>query len=282
MIFIDRQEVIARLPEGWKAKAKSVTDELREADGAAARKKIIDDNQELWRSIKGVLAAVGHQKCWYCESADIRSDNAVDHFRPKGRVSGASKEGYWWLAFDVRNYRFACTYCNSRRHGEGGTTGGKADFFPLATGSRRADSHLISISVEIPMLLDPCDQFDVTALWFDETGQVNVNPDAEALEENVPDRVAVSRALYHLDHVRLIEARKRIFLEVLQMCDRADEALVAYKETQNVMARSIFHDSINALRRMKKEDAPYSAVAKCAVRGYRRSSPSAKLIAEAS
>jgi hypothetical protein len=282
LIFIDRQEVISRLPEGWKAKAKSVTDELLQADGAAARKKIIEDNEELWRSIKGVLAAVGHQKCWYCETADIRSDNAVDHFRPKGRISGESKEGYWWLAFDVRNYRFACTYCNSRRHGEGGTTGGKADFFPLAEGSRRADSYLIPISVEIPMLLDPCDQFDITALWFDETGQVKVNPDAEALEENVSDRVDVSRSLYHLDHVRLIEARKRIFLEVLQMCDQADEALVSYKTTRDVMARSVFHESINALRRMKKEDAPYSAVAKCAVRGYRGSSPSAKLIAEAS
>ena len=129
---------------------------------------------------------------------------------------------------------------------------------------------------------DPCDQFDVTALWFHETGQVNVNPDVEALEENVSDRVAESRALYHLDHVRLIEARKRIFLEVLQMCDRADEALVSYRATQDVLVLSVFHESINALRRMKKEDAPYSAVAKCAVRGYRGSSPSAKLIAEAS
>ncbi|WP_145498962.1 hypothetical protein [Streptomyces sp. CFMR 7] len=259
-----------------------MTDELLEADGIAERKKIIDDNQDLWRSIKGVLAAVGYQKCWYCETADIRSDNAVDHFRPKGRISGEGTEGYWWLAFDVRNYRFACTYCNSRRHGEGGTIGGKADFFPLAAGSRRSDSHLIPISVEIPMLLDPCDQFDITALWFDETGQVKVNPGAEILEENVSDRVAVSRSLYHLDHVRLIEARKRVFLEVLQMCDQADEALVSYKSTQDVMARSIFHESINALRRMKKEDAPYSAVAKCAVRGYRSTSPSAKLIAEAS
>ena len=92
-IFIDRQEVITRLPEGWKAKAKNATDELREVDGAQARKKIIDDNQELWRSIKGVLAAVGHQKCWYCETADIRSDNAVDHFRPREEFPGRAGKG---------------------------------------------------------------------------------------------------------------------------------------------------------------------------------------------
>ncbi|MFF7576563.1 HNH endonuclease signature motif containing protein [Streptomyces sp. NPDC008061] len=282
MIFIDRQEVISKLPEGWQAKAKTVTDALLAADGLAARKKIIGENEELWRSIKGVLAKVGHQKCWYCEASEVRSDNAVDHFRPKGRVSGEVHDGYWWLAFDVKNYRFACTFCNSRRHGDGGTTGGKADHFPLAAGSLRADGPLVPISVEIPLLLDPCDYVDTTAVWFDETGQVKVNPAVEAVEENVSLRVSISRTLYHLDHVRLIEARKRVFLEVLQMCDRADEALAAYKTTQNSTARNLFHESINALKRMKKEDSPYSAVAKCAVRGYRGSSPSAKLIAEAS
>ncbi|MBG7700907.1 HNH endonuclease [Streptomyces sp. MC1] len=282
MIFIDRQEVIAMLPEGWQAKAKSVTDALLAADGEESRKRIISENEELWRSIKDVLAKVGHHKCWYCETANIRSDNAVDHFRPKNRVAGSSHGGYWWLAFDVKNYRFACTFCNSRRHGEGGTTGGKADHFPLVDGSQRADNPLIPITVETPLLLDPCDYFDTTTLWFDETGQVGVNPDAELVEENVSQRVYASRELYHLDHVRLIEARKRVYLEVLQMCDRADEALVAYKSTKNSISRSLFHDSINALKRMKRDDAPYSAVARCAVLGYRVNSPSAKLIAEAS
>ncbi len=259
-----------------------MTDALHAASGSAERKEIIADNEELWRSIKSVLAGVGYHKCWYCETAEIRSDNAVDHFRPKGKVSGTGHGGYWWLAFDVKNYRFACTFCNSRRHGDGGTTGGKADHFPLVAGSQRADSPLVSISVEIPMLLDPCDYFDTTAVWFDETGQVKVNPEAEAIEENVPDRVSRSRDLYHLDHVRLIEARKRIFLDVLEMCDQADGALLLYKSTQDATARTVFHDSINALKRMRREDAPYSAVAKCAVRGYRSSSPSAKIIAEVS
>ncbi|MDX3544871.1 HNH endonuclease signature motif containing protein [Streptomyces europaeiscabiei] len=280
MIFIDRQEVIAMLPDGWKAEAKTVTDALRAASGSTERKKIIDENDELWRRIKNVLAEVGHNKCWYCETGNIRSDNAVDHFRPKGKVSGTQHGGYWWLAFDVKNYRFACTFCNSRRHGDGGTTGGKADHFPLMPGSRRADSPLIPISVEIPMLLDPCDYFDTTAIWFDETGQVKVNPEAEVIEENVPDRVSISRDLYHLDHVRLIEARKRVFLDVLEMCDQADDALLVYKSTRDAAARTVFRDSINSLKRMRREDAPYSAVAKCAVRGYRSSSPSAKIIAE--
>ncbi|WTP59884.1 HNH endonuclease [Streptomyces phaeochromogenes] len=259
-----------------------MTDALLAASGPAERKKLIGENEDLWRSIKNVLSKVGHQKCWYCETADFRSDNAVDHFRPKGKVAGTQHGGYWWLAFDVKNYRFACTFCNSRRHGDGGTSGGKADQFPLVDESQRAAGPLISISGEIPMLLDPCEYVDTTALWFDETGQVKENPEATAIDMNISDRVSISRKLYHLDHVRLVEARKRIYLQVLEMCDRADRALLAYKDTQDAMARSIFSDSINALKRMKREDAPYSAVANCAVKGYRATSFSAKYIAEAS
>ncbi|MFD5512696.1 hypothetical protein ACFWIB_33720 [Streptomyces sp. NPDC127051] len=282
LIFIDRQEVVEMLPNDWKAKAKSITDTLLATQSDAARKKLIGENEDLWRSIKGVLAKVSHDKCWYCETADVRSDNAVDHFRPKGRVAGvASHQGYWWLAFDVKNYRFACTFCNSRRHGDGGTTGGKADHFPLLDGSQRAGGPSVSISIEIPMLLDPCDYVDTTAIWFDETGQVKVNPEVLAVDDNASDRVCISRDIYHLDHVRLIEARKRIFLGVLDMCDRADNALLTYKSTQDPNARTLFRDSINSLKRMKNRDAPYSSVAICAVKGYRNSSPSAKLVAEA-
>lgn len=46
--------------------------------------------QAVWRDLKDGLANLLHDKCWYCETAVDRSDNAVDHFRPKGRVSDAA------------------------------------------------------------------------------------------------------------------------------------------------------------------------------------------------
>ena len=77
------------LPTGW------------EADAAAALAKVVklatasstDRNAEIerhaaktWRALKELLAALSHDKCWYCESRQDRSLGAVDHFRPKGRL----------------------------------------------------------------------------------------------------------------------------------------------------------------------------------------------------
>lgn len=136
MIFIDIQEVVATLSEDWRNEARAITKKLNEAENAVERKTIIAEHEGLWRQLKVKLAAAAYEKCWYCETFSYRSDNAVDHFRPKSRVyEEKTHPGYWWLAFSPDNYRFACTYCNSRRHDVGGTSGGKHDHFPLADGS---------------------------------------------------------------------------------------------------------------------------------------------------
>ena len=96
-------------------------------------------------------------KCWYCESKQIRLDRHVDHYRPKNSVAEcADHPGYWWLAFRSYNYRYSCTYCNSRRVDQrSGQAGGKADHFPLRDESRRAFSPDDPIDDEQPTLLDP-------------------------------------------------------------------------------------------------------------------------------
>src|SRR5690606_8161881 len=121
-----------------------------------------DDHADVWKELKLPLATLFHQKCWYCESSVTRDDNAVDHFRPKGRVKEAQQThtGYRWLAFNHTNYRYSCTFCNSRRvNVEGGTTGGKADRFPLMNEAMRVYAEGLC-DAEEPMLLDPCDPFD--------------------------------------------------------------------------------------------------------------------------
>src|SRR6202035_4546646 len=105
-----------------------------------------------------VLAAMSHQKCWYCEARQIRSDNAVDHFRPKSV--------YPWLAFSYLNYRFSCTYCNSvRKNPETGETEGKGDKFALFNEGQRATCEE-ELDQERVMLLDPCSATDCAALDF--------------------------------------------------------------------------------------------------------------------
>ncbi|MEQ9566880.1 MAG: hypothetical protein RLN85_13900, partial [Pseudomonadales bacterium] len=109
MRWIDQDKI--QLPEGWLDKA------------AEAKRKVLDDGtkqedlSDVWRCLKDALAALSDKRCWICEAPATRSDNAVDHFRPKNRVAEATKKhaGYKWLAFEVSNFRYACTFCNSKR-----------------------------------------------------------------------------------------------------------------------------------------------------------------------
>src|SRR4051812_48374124 len=131
MRYVDAQAVGQNLPDGWAARAKQA-EEAVEAAQPAVRSAAVNARSAIWRDLKDTLKQVSHNKCWYCESIDIRSDNAVDHFRPKAAVADSpAHEGYWWLAFKWENYRFCCTYCNSRRLDDRGNVGGKADRFPL-------------------------------------------------------------------------------------------------------------------------------------------------------
>jgi hypothetical protein len=118
MRYIDMDEVPAKLPVGWQAKADAALNGLRaeieEAESAAiaggddrvaARKAAIRaglskaEREEVWKAIAPMLKDLGDRKCWYSESRNPTADKNVDHFRPKGRVEeDPLHEGYWWLA----------------------------------------------------------------------------------------------------------------------------------------------------------------------------------------
>ena len=105
MIFIDIDELERQLPEGWTGRAEAALQAVSDAAPGKDRSKALGDHQQVWKELKGPLQALSHNKCWYCESKNLRSDNAVDHFRPKGNVRNVvpPHDGYWWLAFDWKN-----------------------------------------------------------------------------------------------------------------------------------------------------------------------------------
>ena len=196
----------------------------------------------------------------------MRSDNAVDHFRPKSR--------YWWLALNYENLRFSCTFCNSRRiDREGGTEGGKGAEFPivgvLATGTDD------SLDDEEAVLLDPCTEEDPDLLWFDDTGRPVANPIYKD-QLDVAERVKMSVRLYHLDFGPLIVARRRKYLDVLSACRSGDAALKVFNSTGDRVARKQWWERVAEVNRLMNPKSPHSAAAKCAVLGLRSSSPTAK------
>ena len=196
-----------RLPDGWLDRAATA----RSAVMGGAK---LGDYANVWQELKRDLATLFHGKCWYCEMPEVRSDNAVDHFRPKGRVSDAASEhaGYRWLAFDLSNLRYACTYCNSKRKDiANATKGGKADRFPLLNEIQRVYTQG-SVDDERPALLDPCALEDWKLLGCK---QENGNPCAASNDPEQRKRAEISIEIYHLHHEPTCKLRHERALKLL-------------------------------------------------------------------
>ena len=231
-----------------------------------------NDYAAVWRELKSALADLLHNKCWYCETPVERSDNAVDHFRPKNHVSDAAQphSGYRWLAFDRSNFRYACTYCNSRRKDvETGTAGGKADRFPLLNEARRL---YVSgpLKQEQPMLLDPCELTDWRLLGCQ---QENGHPCATSTDPVAKQRAEVSIDVYHLHYEPTCKRRhgavvqlmadgdegKRLFDTAMQDIERAQDFLAVAKRLRRAIDRCepFSGDMHFLLRGQRSEDHPW-------------------------
>src|SRR5258708_6168668 len=138
--------------DSWILRAEQALEEMHMAETKAERDEVLRRRARVWSLVKDDLSELSHGKCWYCESRQSRSYMVVDHFRPKGTIKDADPEheGYWWLAFDLSNYRFACTFCNSPAKDSDDITRGKRNFFPLVDESLRARSSDDDIDLEKP------------------------------------------------------------------------------------------------------------------------------------
>lgn len=246
------------IPEQWHERAKVAADAV--AAGADP-----GDYGQIWRDLKDTLGSYFYDKCWYCEMKIPRSDNAVDHFRPKGRVSDAANHpGYRWLAFELRNFRYSCTFCNSRRKDvEGGTAGGKSDRFPLLDETRRLYAPG-PLSQEKPVLLDPCNVADACLIgckW--ESGK----PCAATQEPVKVARVKASVEILHLDHDPTCKLRHGI---ALQLKEDVEEG----KRQFDLLAKGegdeeAFNKVMERIQRTIGHDAQFSGDMRFVLKGFR-------------
>lgn len=265
---VDIARLRTLLPADWEERARAATEEVRAA-APGDRSAVIDRHAKLWRELKDDLASLLHRKCWYCESRQERSDNAVDHFRPKNRVAERPEHGgYWWLAFDWHNYRFSCTFCNSRRRNrEGGTSGGKQDHFPLLDEAARVFDEGGNLNRENAELLDPTRPGDTAMLWLgDDDGHVR----PRAPEDRQPQfRMAdASIRLYHLDHPDMVEARVELYRQVKQQVELGNDQYDA-AHVGNPEALRAYNSAATVLVEMKDVSRPYSAAVRDMIRGLR-------------
>lgn len=228
--------------EGWTPEQQA---EKVEVAKAKARKKAISARSNIWGQLSTILSKRSHGKCWYCESNELRSDNPVDHFRPKGKVAECPDHpGYWWLAFDWENYRFACTYCNSRRV-DVDTAGGKQDHFPVFTPPDWNKSEEQN-NVEKPKLLDPVDEDDYKLLTFNKNGEACPNCSNEESEEYQKAKESVEK--FHLNHEPTRKARKAIRQKIKQIIADTNDLLVQGIDMKSRQIKSNKKELIKLIR----------------------------------
>lgn len=261
-----------RLEDGWPALAEAACRDVMENGTSIA------DHDGIWRDTKKGLGALLHEKCWFCETPVDRADNAVDHFRPKGRVADALQKhsGYRWLSFEIRNFRFACTFCNSRRVDvENGTAGGKADRFPLVDEGARVyavdpaqidyNDLIATVEAEKPAILDPCAPSDWLLLGCK---RENGRPCATSGDPLVIRRVEQSIEVYHLDYEPTCKRRHTTAGQLLEKVREAKKAFLRIDET-DIKTSQFFTNLYVDIIRMIRVKAAFSGEMHFLIQGQR-------------
>lgn len=264
-IRVSYAKLKSKLPHDWDAKALKALEAVRAAN---PKDKNTETNRhsDVWGDVKPFLRELSHKKCWYCEGLDRRFDGVVDHFRPKGKVAGVAHPGYWWLAFDLKNFRYSCTYCNSRRKDQvSGESGGKQDAFPLIDETKRAFPEE-QPDRERPVLLDPLVAADALFFYFADDG--DIHPRFSNASQGQIERVSESAKVYHLNHPDLVDARLELFNEIHLSVELGKAYFLAWCGGDE-NAEAGYNAAVESLKTAIAEEAEFSTAARDIVKGMR-------------
>lgn len=242
-------------------KARRLTSQLKRTRSSEKRKEIIENNRHLWKEIKDWLLSLSHGKCWYSEAKELCSFYDVDHFRPKNRakdLEGNEREGYWWLAFDWKNYRISGNVCNRPNKDTCEVNRGKADYFPLRKNSPVVDSPSKNLMDEIICLLDPTDPNDPILLSFNENG----SPVPSQRDKWTKERIEITVKLLHLDYEPLTEARRKTWLACRQKLSRIQKLLGELSRSSSISTKNEIKHLQEELREMVSSDAELAGTAR--------------------
>jgi uncharacterized protein (TIGR02646 family) len=218
-----------------------------------------------------------NDKCAYCESSYAAVSPAdIEHYRPKGSVTGESKHiGYWWLAGVWENLLASCPDCNRRRYQESvdltetTTTkskpqlSGKADHFPIL-GVRamcESDNHLL----EDPLLIDPTVTNPSNHLVFTTDTMISVilPINQNGLNDAYGDE---SIKTFGLNRVGLVDSRTA-FLQNLKLISEMIDELFSFavqpgmtEENTNKLIASA-NENLKRLAEYANPNKTYSALA---------------------
>jgi len=232
-----------------------------------------------WNKFQDAMIKLFGYKCWYSEAPIGAGDFEIDHFRPKNRSKDLDRSilkdnGYWWLAYNLKNYRLSGGLVNKLRKdrlNKEEEVKGKGDYFPLdlVLGAKANDKQ--STRCELPILLDPTDDYDVSLLTFNENGEV-----LEVGEEDEKRRAKWSIFFYHLDLEQLNYQRTQKWNECKNKIEEANDCyLNAVNEYDK---RNVMRICYGDLRKMTRPESYFSAVAIACIKTYSIMSEFEKLL----
>jgi hypothetical protein len=258
------------VPDTWSRHAAKLKKRVAECEADKAKLTELFKKSPYWTKLRPQLIALAGRRCWYCEGEVSNSRLAVDHFRPKGGVFEEPVEahiGYYWLAYEVNNFRLICEFCNSSTDDDPtGKRVTKIHHFPLLNpGARLRDpaARPETIERELPVLLDPAKSTDCDLVDFDSSGAARRNDHRprSALERAVDTcRVTESIRIYGLDRPGLIERRRRIWADTAFKANVLDKVLHLDIPADDVVVR---------VRELIDSEAPHSSAALSALRSSR-------------
>lgn len=238
----DLEAAISTASADWMERAAIRTAEFK-------NKGRYEESSSIWSEIKPVYMALqGGAKCAYCERKLEpieygKSEQDVEHFRPKGRVRAwlAPKSlkdagvvftpvpqadyGYYLLPYELFNYSAACKPCNSSL---------KKDYFPIGGEYNLKGSRPKSLLKEKPYLIYPVGDFDEDPERL--IGFHGVSPQAIVTSGYSRQRALVTIEFFKLDHQKrknLFRERAAILVALFPQLERlADASTPAAKRTQ--------------------------------------------------
>jgi hypothetical protein len=173
--------------------------------------------KDAWKQYKDLFRYAQFGKCGFCESNITKSGYGdVEHYYPKAEVwllsdtdgrrikTVLSTFGYWWLAYDWKNYLFACPKCNQKF---------KGSYFPVKQKARRLPPNqrpTKKFPKETPLLLNPYGRVDPGKhLQLERTGVMTRKNHSRFGHETI--------RTCGLNRVELIRARGTIALRAFEL-----------------------------------------------------------------
>ena len=238
-------------------------------ENAETRRNLIRSRHEVWVDFRTHFERIYGAKCWYTESKNPGTDDDIDHYRPKGALVGQDDhDGYWWEAFNWRNFRLSCHRANRlRTNPDTGDVHGKGAWFPLLKEADRCREPKDDLDQEQPTLLDPTDPGDAAILTFDQDGRVALAPGLEG-DPNAQRRFEDSRKFLHLDWPMFLEERQSLFAKIHWKVTEGDQAGTKAANGDHT-ARAWLKGVAGELIDLAGELSPYSRAAQAYIMRFR-------------